>query len=381
MSPVQPDDPRGDASRPPRGGAAAPAPARVPALFRRFPELAARIPWLPIGEFPTPVQPLVLGTAATKGAQLWIKRDDISAQPYGGNKVRKLVFILADAKSRGIERLITVGAVGSHHALATTIYGRAHGFQVTLVLFPQPMNDHVRRILLLDHALGAELRFTPRMETVPAAMLAARLAYRGQRVCVVAPGGSDAIGTLGYVSAALELAEQIADGQAPRPDAVHVAAGTLGTAAGIAIGFALAGLDVPVSAVRITGRIVTNERALARLVSRTLAHLRKAGLASAARRAAALRLVTLRHEFLGDGYGHETAAGRDAAALFRDAGLTLDPTYTAKAAAALLASVREQRSGVHLFWHTLSAREPDAAPSAAGVEALPEPFRRLLDAP
>src|SRR5690606_35113933 len=154
------------------------------------------------------------GGAVPSGVRLLVKRDDLCARPYGGNKVRKLEFILAEAKRRGAERLITVGAVGSHHALATTVYGRAHGFRVTLVLFPQQMNEHVRRILLLDYALGAELRYTPRMETVPAAMLAARIAYRGERCRVVPPGGSDAFGTLGYVSAALELAEQIADGHA-----------------------------------------------------------------------------------------------------------------------------------------------------------------------
>lgn len=351
--------------------------SHTPALFRRYPELATRIPWLPIGDFPTPVEPLDLG-GATQGAELWVKRDDLSGRPYGGNKVRKLEFILADAKSRGVERLITVGAVGSHHALATALYGRAHGFHVALVLFPQPMNEHVRRVLLLDHAVGAELRFTPRMETVPGAVLAARFAHRGHRHHVIAPGGSDPIGTLGYVSAGLELAEQIADGKAPRPDVVHVAAGTLGTAAGLAIGFALAGLDVPISAVRITGRIVANERALARLVSRTLDHLRNAGLASAPSRAKVLRLITLRYEFLGDGYGRETPAGREAAALFRDAGLILDATYTAKAAAGLLATVRARRGGVHLFWHTLSAHEPVDALAGVRAEDLPEPFRRLL---
>src|SRR5690606_39010549 len=94
--------------------------SHTPALFRRYPELATRIPWLPIGDFPTPVEPLDLG-GATQGAELWVKRDDLSGRPYGGNKVRKLEFILADAKSRGVERLITVGAVGSHHALATAL--------------------------------------------------------------------------------------------------------------------------------------------------------------------------------------------------------------------------------------------------------------------
>src|SRR5690606_7123727 len=143
-----------DAPHAPTGGD-----APAPALFRRFPELAARIPWLPLGSFPTSVEPLDLDGPVPSGVRLLVKRDDLGARPYGGNKVRKLEFILAEAKRRGAERLITVGAVGSHHALATTVYGRAHGFRVTLVLFPQQMNEHVRRILLLDYALGAELRY------------------------------------------------------------------------------------------------------------------------------------------------------------------------------------------------------------------------------
>src|SRR5690606_9748357 len=112
-----------------------------------------------------------------------------------------------------------------------------------------------------------EIRFTPRMETVPAALLAARIARRADDPFVIPPGGSDALGTLGYVNAALELAAQIEDGSSPRPRAIHVAGGTLGTAAGLALGLAIAELDVPVFATRITGRIVCNERVLARLVT------------------------------------------------------------------------------------------------------------------
>src|SRR5690606_757705 len=122
---------------------------------------------------------------------------DQSGLPYGGNKVRKLEFLLAHARALGATRLVTAGATGSHHALATTVYGRQLGFDVTLCLFPQPLTDHVRRVLLLDHALGAELRWTPRMETIPLALFRARHAYRKERIFVVAPGGADPIGTLG----------------------------------------------------------------------------------------------------------------------------------------------------------------------------------------
>jgi D-cysteine desulfhydrase len=340
-------------------------------LFRRFPALRATIPWTPLGAYPTPVYPVA---AEAEGTALWIKRDDLTGERYGGNKVRKLEFLLAEARRQGAERLLTVGATGSHHALATTAYGTALGFRVTLVLFPQPLTPHVREALLLSHALGAELRWAPRMELIPLALLAARAAHRRERTFVVPAGGSDEVGTLGYVSAALELAEQIDRGELPRPSTVHVAAGTMGTAAGLAAGLAIAHLPVRVVATRITSRLVTNTRSLGRLVRRTLRHLERAG-ASVPSPEEALARLELRHDQLGPGYGHATTAGSHARARLASAGLALDPTYTAKAAAGWLAEA-EHALGTHLFWHTLSSTVPPGPTS--DPDSLPEPFRRYL---
>lgn len=348
-----------------------------PSLFRHYPALAERVPWLPLGRFPTPVEPLRLDAPAAHESELWIKRDDRSGEPYGGNKVRKLEFLLAEARRRQATRLITAGAVGSHHALATAIYGRALGFSVTLVLFPQPLTSHVRQVLFLDHAFGAELRYASRMELVPWALLTARLAHRGERTFLIAPGGSDRVGTLGYLSAGLELADQIATGAVARPDAVHVTAGTLGTAAGLALGFALAGLETRIVASRITSRLVTNQGALRKLVAGTARVLQRGGV-PVPEPGEALRRVELRHDQVGQGYGRETAAGRRAAGLFATEGITLDTTYTAKAAAGMLAMLAAEPPGVHLFWHTLSSSEPADAAAHVRVEDLPAPFRRYL---
>lgn len=349
-----------------------------PALFRRFPALADRIPWLSLGTLPTPVEPLAPAAAERIGGEIWIKRDDVSGEPYGGNKVRKLEFLLADARRRGVDRLTTLGAIGSHHALATTIYGRAVGFDVSLVLFPQPVTPHVRRVLLLDRAYGAELRFARGLLGVPAALLAARTAHRHERVLAIPAGGSNALGTLGYVSAALELSEQIAAGAAFRPDVVHVAAGTLGTAVGLALGFALARLEAQVVGTRITSRAITNKWALRRLAAATSGLLRRAGVAVPPE-TEVLRRVTIEHGQVGRGYGYATAAGRGAAELFAHGGITLDQTYTAKAAAELVASVRSGSPGVHLFWHTLSAVHPADLADRVRTSDLPPPFRALLD--
>ena len=340
------------------------------ALFQRYPFLAERIPWLPLGNFPTPVEPLEIA-----GPDIFIKRDDLSAEPYGGNKVRKLEFLLASARQRGAKRLITVGAAGSHHALATTIYGKRAGFDVTLVLFPQPLTQHVRDVLLLDVAHGAELRYTRRMETVPTALFATSLRYRRDRAVVIPAGGSDAVGTLGYVSAALELVDQIATGQLPQPKTIVVAAGTLGTAAGLALGFALSEVDVRIEAIRITSRIVTNERVLLRLIRGAEDLLRRAGLPSALAERA-FRSVALRHEQIGAGYGVATEAAEQAARELRQAGIHLDITYTAKAAAALLARA-EAAAGPVIFWHTLSAGEPPLPPHIS-IDNLPAQFREYV---
>lgn len=345
----------------------------APALFRRFPGLERRIAWLPLGRCPTPVEPLRLEGVAG-GGDLWVKRDDRSGERYGGNKVRKLEFLLAEARRRGAERLITAGATGSHHALATTVYGRSLGLGVTLVLFPQARTPHVRRVLLQDHLLGAELRWTPKMVRLPLAVLAAQWAHRRERVVVIPPGGSDPVGTLGYVSAALELVEQVEAGLAPVPDAIHTAGGTLGTAAGLALGLAIAGLPTRVVATRITSPLVSNERVLRRLVGDAAALLQRAGVAAPVE--AALERVRLEHGFIGAGYGHATPQGEAAARALAASGLATDPTYTAKAAASLLAALPE--GGVRLFWHTLSATEPLADVPDDAEHDLPEPFRRYL---
>jgi 1-aminocyclopropane-1-carboxylate deaminase/D-cysteine desulfhydrase-like pyridoxal-dependent ACC family enzyme len=342
-------------------------------LFRRYPDVAGKIPWLPLGEYPTPVEPLDIGRA-----NVFIKRDDQTASLYGGNKVRKLEFLLAHARARGAKRLITVGAAGSHHAFATTLYGKRLGFEVTLVLFPQPLTDHVREILLQDVAHGAELRFTRRMETVPTALFTAMMRYRRDRAVVIPAGGSDPTGTLGYVNAALELAEQIEQGLLPVPKTIVVAAGTLGTAAGLALGFALAGIQLRINAVRITSRLITNERVLMRLIRGAEDKLRRAG-GPHGYADSAFASVELQHDFLGRGYGISTEAATNAAQTLSKIGIHLDQTYTAKAAAALLAHADNAAAPI-LFWHTLSGREPPL-PHHVTIDNLPAPFRNYVLSP
>jgi D-cysteine desulfhydrase len=326
-------------------------------------------PRIPLGRFPT-----ALDTVDVAGRTILVKRDDLCADGYAGNKVRKLEFLLADAQQRGARTLITAGATGSHHAFATAYYGSRLGFDVSLVLFPQRVTQHVREMLLHMHATGAELRWIRRVAGVPFGMWRARLAHRAAAPYLVPPGGSSDIGSLGYVNAGLELAAQLEDA-AVRPARIHVAAGTLGTVAGVAIGMAWAGARIPIIATRIASRLFTNERTLGNLVRATLRLLAARGATGLPDAASALRLVALNHRGIGTGYGHATAAGEAAHDAFAAAGLMLDSTYTAKAAAALLA---DRTPGSPLFWHTLSAVLPRLPVQDADTAALPAPFHSYL---
>jgi hypothetical protein len=127
-----------------------------PIIFETYRGLES-IPWIDLGEFPTPIQKLEKLGEVEGFKNLYVKRDDKSSPIYGGNKVRKLEWVLADAKEKGRKTLMTVGGSGSNQVLATTIYGRDLGFRVVGFVFDQPNAEYVRRNLLLDHHYGTEL--------------------------------------------------------------------------------------------------------------------------------------------------------------------------------------------------------------------------------
>lgn len=337
-------------------------------LFRAFPGLRPRIPWVRLGDWPTPVE-RVWDVPDGFAGELWVKRDDRSSQLYGGNKVRKLEYLLAAAQEGGHGRLITTGVEASHHCLATAVHGLRLGLPTTLVAFPQPDTPHARTVAALNRAWANEVRRCSTFATQPIAEIAARLRRRRDRPFVIPGGGSNALGALGHVGGALELAEQVRDGAAPPADRLTVAAGTLGTLAGLAIGRALAplaGLPEPVrriTGVRIVPSTVANPTRLRVLVDGALRMLTEAGL-DAPDAATVLEPVELIDDWFGAGYGQPTETGERATAWFRRRGIELDPTYTAKTAAALLGRMEGEREGVQLYWHTLSSSLPPAAPAA-----------------
>jgi D-cysteine desulfhydrase len=305
-----------------------------PLLRLGFP--AARLPHLPLGRAPTPV------TAWRE--DVWVKHEGTFGPRGGGNKVRKLEWTLADALARGRRRVVTVGALGTNHGLATAVYGRQAGLDVALALADQPLDAHVRAQLARLEASGAEIHRTG--GRVRTALELARLTARRRRPYVLPVGGSSPLGCLGYVEMALELAAQVREGALPEPARILLAVGSGGTAAGLLAGLPLAGLRAEVTGIAVYGKRTPSARRIARLARRTLALLRDRGVDAPT----ALAPFVLRTEWLGAGYGHRTPEGEAAARVAREsAGLELEPVYTAKAFAALLAL---ERPGPTLFLHT-----------------------------
>ena len=310
---------------------------------------------VPLGNGPTPVRELTRLGESRGVAPLWIK-DDGAYSSVGGNKARKLEWLLADARRRGRKTILTGGALGTNHGLATATFARRLGMRTVLVLAPQPETGHVRAQLERLRASGAELHVAPGFwsSLALAAWLAALHSRLGTRPpYLVPPGGSSPLGCVGYVRAALELADQVAAGELPEPSHIVVALGSGGTAAGLLAGLRLTGLRSRLLCVLTSDVVRVDAGRVVRLARRTLRLLSAHGM----NEVAAPLTGTLRVEprWIGRGYGHSTPEAERALALLGEReGVALDPVYTAKTMAALLDLNRAGAFGAGpvLYWHT-----------------------------
>ncbi|MCH2132494.1 MAG: pyridoxal-phosphate dependent enzyme [Phycisphaerales bacterium] len=275
-----------------------------------------------LGTWPSPV----IDAGALRDG-LFIKNDGQCHPVYSGNKVRKLEYLLAESGPR----IVTFGAAGSHHVLATAVHGQAHGHEVTAVLFARPWSPHAQEVL--QAATGcADLRFFN--DRAEAEREFERLGH--DRTSIPA-GGSTATGTLGYVRAAIELAAQVEAGLLPSPRRLFVPVGTAGTLAGLAVGVALAGLETTIVGIRVVPHEWLPPDDVTDLCRKT-AQLVDADIGN----------WVLDDGWLGDGYGETTAAAEAAVTAAAGIGLNLETCYTGKALAAALAAGEM----TDLYWQT-----------------------------
>jgi 1-aminocyclopropane-1-carboxylate deaminase/D-cysteine desulfhydrase-like pyridoxal-dependent ACC family enzyme len=313
-----------------------------------FFEGLSSLPAIPLAAGPTPVEPMprladAIGTRAT----LLVKRDDAIPFAFGGNKVRKLRLVAAQALAIGADTLITCGGVQSNHARATAAIAARLGLRAILVANGEPPARATANALL-DRLLGAEIRYVPTRDAREPAMheIAGRLRSEGRRPFVVPLGASTPHGAAAYALAVAELL-----GQIEPPDTIVHATSSGGTQAGLVAGCRLAGVHT-----RVVGISADEPHAILTAVIEQILNGLTTLVGSAAARLRDGTTVEIDDAFVGEGYGLPTPASAEALELTaRCEGLFLDPTYTAKAMAALIAYARDRRFGpgeTILFWHT-----------------------------
>jgi 1-aminocyclopropane-1-carboxylate deaminase/D-cysteine desulfhydrase-like pyridoxal-dependent ACC family enzyme len=349
---------------------------------QHFPQLAARLPQRPLAALPTAVEPARRLGAALGVPALLVKRDDLSGQPYGGNKLRKLEYLLGDALARGCDSVLTFGAAGSNHALATSVYARQLGLDCHAIVSDQVQTPWVADTLRWHLQLGTQL--TPAASYAQMLEVAAniRAQHPGgpERMYEIPWGGSSPLGTIGFVAAGFEIAAQLAELGVPGPVRIYVACGTMGSVAGLVLGLYLAGSDATVVAVPILPAERVSASAIVALcdAASELMHARDASVPVCPDPQSRLEF---RGGFLGAGYAQATPEGLEAMQLAEAlAGLKVETTYTAKALACLVADARSGRldGAVPVFWQTLNSRPKPARLEAVDTARLPVDLRRYL---
>lgn len=294
-------------------------------------------PHFPLAHLPTPYEPWSrLG--AELGINLHVKRDDCTGLAFGGNKTRKLEFLVGDALAQGASCLVTVGALQSNHCRQTVAAANRAGLPCHLVLVDQvPIKTDAYTAsgnLLLDRILGATLHEVADKREAPDVILhlLSVLQAKGETPYFMPPGGSTAVGALGYVACAMELAEDAKAAGVPLNHVV-VASSSAGTQAGLIAGFAALGLNVKVHGINVYEDDVDKLREAVRaLATETLSLLGKGD---------APFEVTVHHDWRGPGYGIPTSEMHEALRLTaREEAVLLDPVYSGKGMAGLIGLAR-----------------------------------------
>ncbi len=330
--------------------------------FRSMNALLNPFPKVGLSRLPTPIRPL-----AGLGKGVFMKEDGLSGPVYGGNKIRKLEFLLGEALAEGRKSVVTYGAAGSNHALATAVCCRQLGLRAISILAPQKTSDHVRKNILMQHAAGAELHLCPDFSDFPEAT--EKISNHWKQIDGIAPyiipaGGTNATGALGFVEAAFELARQM------QPDVIYLPMGTGGTLAGLLVGLRLAGLDTRIEAIRVVEPAFRNETHVKKLCGELCVKLGTGPLVEDSD-------IVIRDEFYGEDYGIPTPEGEEAVELFQSReSVQLENTYTGKTAAALLHDLRSGKldGQTVLYWNTLNSRDFSEEIANIDFHALPPAF-------
>lgn len=300
----------------------------------------ARFPRRFLAHLPTPMERLDRLTAELGGPEIWIKRDDCTGLSTGGNKTRKLEFLMAEAESQGAEIVITQGATQSNHARQTAAFAAKLGMRCHILLEDRTGSDNANYNnngnVLLDHLHGAtteKRRGGPDMNA-EMEQVADRLRTEGRKVYTIPGGGSNPTGALGYVNCAFEMLSQANDRGLKIDHIVH-ATGSAGTQAGLITGLKALNAQIPLLGIGVRAPKPKQEKNVFDLACATAEKLGCPGVVARGD-------VLANTDYVGEGYGIPTASGLEAIRMFAELeAILLDPVYSAKGGAGLIDLIRK----------------------------------------
>ncbi|MBV0892949.1 D-cysteine desulfhydrase [Paracoccus sp. Z118] len=316
--------------------------------------LLSRFPRIFLAHLPTPLERLDRLTKELGGPEIWIKRDDCTGLSTGGNKTRKLEFLMAEAEAQAAEVVLTQGATQSNHARQTAAFAARMGYECHLLLEDRTGSEDTdynhNGNVLLDHLHGATTeKFTGGIDMNAEMEKAAdRMRAQGRKVYTIPGGGSNPIGALGYVNCAFELVGQANDRGLVIDHLVH-ATGSAGTQAGLIVGLKAMNAQIPLLGIGVRAPKAKQEENVFALAQATAGKIGAEGVVKR-------EDVIANTDYVGGGYGIPTASGMEALAMFAELeGILLDPVYSAKGAAGLIDLIRKGhfRKGERVvFLHT-----------------------------
>lgn len=314
----------------------------------------SRFPRKFLAHLPTPLERLDRLSAELNGPEIWIKRDDCTGLSTGGNKTRKLEFLMAEAELQKADLVMTQGATQSNHARQTAAFAAKLGMACHILLEDRTGSDdpnyNYNGNVLLDHLHGATtekraggLDMQAEMET-----LAKDFEAEGKNVYIIPGGGSNPTGALGYVNCALELLQQANDRHLKIDHIVH-ATGSAGTQAGLITGLKGTNAGIPLLGIGVRAPKPKQEENVFNLACATAEKLNCPGLVER-------KDVVANTDYVGEGYGIPTEGGLEAIRLFAELeGILLDPVYSAKGAAGFIDLIRKghfKKEEKVVFLHT-----------------------------
>ncbi len=314
----------------------------------------ARFPRIRLAHLPTPIEPLTRLSTHLGGPEIWIKRDDCTGLSTGGNKTRKLEFLMAEAVEQGADMVMTQGATQSNHARQTAAAAARLGLDCHILLEDRTgSNDPQYKYngnVFLDRLHGATMETRGPGLDMNAEMMAVADEFRarGRKVYTIPGGGSNETGALGYANCALELLQQANDAGLALDHILH-ATGSSGTQAGLVVGLRATHADIPLLGIGVRAPQQKQEEAVFALAQRTAAKL---GCGDIVRRGD----VVANTDYVGEGYGIPAPSTLEAIDLFaRLEGILLDPVYSGKGAAGMIDLIRKgtfKQGQRILFIHT-----------------------------